>query len=1074
MSDMDEENQKEITELPVWRWRLWKVLGSVVLVFTLLLVAMPYGIGYLIKQQLIDAGASEANLQDVDFNLFTGHLVVKNLRITTPEVPGVELAHAEVDMGWRALLEKRLLIETLVISDTEIRVERLPDGSLKVTGLKVFDPSETDQAERSAVEDEAGFFSGVGINRLLLSNVVIHYSEPGLDARLKIDQMALSNIHSWQNDLKGELTFAGSLDGAPVKFESELQLFGESHSASVDLDIEGLELAGFKKYLPQSERLEGKLILKGALHGQMEDEIFTLVQEGDIGLSGLVMTPGQNQLSLAGLSWKGNVMVALPLTGEMQNLDLKVKGELGMTNLSSQLAEPDLQVNVAAIAWQGDVEQLGTSLDDLKLDGGLDISGVAVEMKGETPLSASVKNIALSQLQLRGIDQLQLGSSQLGSIQFTMMGELPLESAFGSLQLDGLKLAGNQLEQLDRLQLQQARLALSGQAPLVINVAQAALANLKAQGEESLSATDLTLQNLDMDLAGDQSLKGKLAELKAQGLLWNSGNEGGLESLSMKELQAEIAAAQGVKVVLQKLTVGQLSSRGEKIDVGKGLLEGGEVDSSDGTLRLAQFDQLQLDKLEAGMTGDLSLNALQIREWMLLAPIVESGAVEGKSAALAAKLFTLTPASFKGGNRLELGEVRVSDAHGSLTRLESGELAQLQGLDLSSGESSEPLEGATDSDKDQQASIGGDSVAPMTIAIDRFQLQGKTLFELEDHKQKPLFKAPIHINKLELVDFDTGDSSKQTTFDLQGETDTQGLFSAKGKAQFFAVEPASELSMEFEGATLRKYSSYLISAMGYQVDSGKMDAKLVLETDGKGGIKGNVDALLRHLDLSVADAEKAAAQGTVNGMGLGAALALMRDKKNNIKLSLPISGKTDDLDVGIDQVIASLVGKAVITGAMTYVKVALFPYGTALLLVDELGKVRLKPIEYPAGEIEPTEESLPYLEKVAGMLNDRPEMSLELCVFVTEEDAAALAEERVGADVEVEDKTEPKEESEKEKVESMPLISDVELLSFASQRGEQLERLLKDRYKAPAKRLLTCRPQIDSSSGAKSRVDLSM
>ncbi|MCP3667369.1 MAG: DUF748 domain-containing protein [Gammaproteobacteria bacterium] len=1071
---MDEESQKETTGLPVWRWRLWKVLGLVVLVFTLLLVAMPYGIGYLLKQQLIEAGASEVNLQDVDFNLFAGHLAVKNLRITTPELPGVELAHAEVDMGWRAILEKRLLIETLAIRDTEIQVERLPDGSLIVTGLKVFDLSEADQAESSTAVDEAGFFSGVGINQLQLSNVSIHYREPGLNTRLKIEQMVLNNIHSWQNDLAGGLTFAGSLDGAPVNFESDLQLFGESRSVSMDVDIEGLELAGYKKYLPQSERLEGKLILKGILHGQMEDEFFTLVQEGDIGLSGLVMTPGQDQLSLAGLSWKGKVMVALPLTGEMQSLHLKVKGELGMTNLSSQLAGPDLQVNVAAIAWQGDVEQLGTSLDDIKIDGGLDISEAAVEMKGETPLSVSAKDIALSQLQLRGIDQLQLGSSQLGSIQFTMMGGLPLEGAFGSLQLDGLKLAGNQLELLDRLQLEQARLALSGQVPLVINVAQAVLATLKAQGEESLSATGLTLQNLDIDLAGDQSIKGQLAELEAQGLVWSGGSEGGLESLSMKELHAEIAAAQGAKVVLQKLTVGQLTSRDEKIEIGNGLLESGEVDSSDGTLRLAQFDRLQLDKFEADTEGDLSLNALQLREWILFAPVIDSGKAERESALLGAKLFTLTPASFKGGNRLELGEVLVSDAHGSLTRLESGELAQLQGLDLSSGESSEPLDGATDSDRGQHAEIGGDSVAPMTIAIDHFQLQGKNLFELEDHKQKPAFKAPVYISKLEVVNLDSGDSSKQTTFDLQGETDTQGLFSAKGKAQFFAVEPASELSMEFEGATLRKYSSYLISAMGYQVDSGKMDAKLVLETDGKGGIKGNVDALMRHLDLSVADAEKAATQGTVNGMGLGAALALMRDKKNNIELSLPISGKTNDLDVGIDKVIASLVGKAVITGAMTYVKVALFPYGTALLLVDELGKVRLKPIEYPAGEIEPTEESLPYLEKVAGMLTDRPEMSLELCVFVTAEDGAVLAEEQVGTDAEIEDRAEPKEEADKEKEESKPMISEAELLSFASQRGEHLEQLLKDRYRVPANRLLTCRPEIDSSSGAKSRVDLSM
>ena len=113
----------------------WIVFITIPLLAAAILTAVPYGIDYAAEQYLMSHGLDVARVGDVDFNPFTGKLVLHDLRATVADTEVLYVPEATIRLHWRPLFKKRAHIEKLVIKDTKVIVDHNEKGRWRIGGL---------------------------------------------------------------------------------------------------------------------------------------------------------------------------------------------------------------------------------------------------------------------------------------------------------------------------------------------------------------------------------------------------------------------------------------------------------------------------------------------------------------------------------------------------------------------------------------------------------------------------------------------------------------------------------------------------------------------------------------------------------------------------------------------------------------------------------------------------------------------------------------------------------------------------------------------------------------------------
>jgi hypothetical protein len=339
---------------------------------------------------------------------------------------------------------------------------------------------------------------------------------------------------------------------------------------------------------------------------------------------------------------------------------------------------------------------------------------------------------------------------------------------------------------------------------------------------------------------------------------------------------------------------------------------------------------------------------------------------------------------------------------------------------------------------------------------------------LDDKTVKPPFNMRLTFTEAVMKNIDNGKIDQDSPLTIKARISKHSHISVKGTMQPFAARPTLDLVNHVDGISLPQLTPYTVAALGYALKSGHLDADSTLKIN-KGVIDSRNNLVIRGLEISPVDNESREKLDGSLSVSLDTALGMLRDKNDTIKLDLPVSGDIDSPDFEISDIINTAVSKAVMQGSMTYLKFALQPYG-ALITVAELAgeaatKVRLQPVNFEAGQAVPAGESDSYLEKVAGILEERPEINIKICGLAVAADRAAL-----GGGSAVKDAKAKTDGSDKDVV----AATDQQLLGLASKRAGFVKDRLVIKYGVTASRLVACTPEIDDSEDDDSvpRVDL--
>lgn len=246
------------------------------------------------------------------------------------------------------------------------------------------------------------------------------------------------------------------------------------------------------------------------------------------------------------------------------------------------------------------------------------------------------------------------------------------------------------------------------------------------------------------------------------------------------------------------------------------------------------------------------------------------------------------------------------------------------------------------------------------IRIDLVSLQGGTV-RISDNFIKPNYSARLD----EIGGRVSGLSSAKDTaadMELRGAYEGAPVMIA-GRLNPLTAEPTLDLKAEVRGVEMTPFSPYAGKYAGYAIDKGKLSLYLNYKIDN-----GQLNADNRIFLDQLTFGEKVESPDAT-GLPVTLAVALLKNRRGEIDINLPISGSLKDPEFSVGgivvKVIFNLLAKAITS-----------PF--ALLGSLFGGGEELSHIEFETGRAALTAASLKRLESLATALNDRPALRLEI------------------------------------------------------------------------------------------------
>ena len=298
------------------------------------------------------------------------------------------------------------------------------------------------------------------------------------------------------------------------------------------------------------------------------------------------------------------------------------------------------------------------------------------------------------------------------------------------------------------------------------------------------------------------------------------------------------------------------------------------------------------------------------------------------------------------------------------------------------------------SDNDEKAEQASE---PFEFAIDKLSYQTGKSIQYQDNSSDLSLAVDFNTIELVLQDLDSKKPDQDSKVSFSAKYGKNGLISLKGTARPMMEKQSFNLAGKIEALDLRSLSVFTREAIGHTIKTGQLDADIKLVANNS-LLDSQIDITLQHFDIeaaSVEDQEKIDAQ---LGFPLNTSLSLIKDKNNRISLSNSITGDLDSPEFELNTIIVRA-----ITTAFTETILSFYT-GFGLISLDD-GKLSLgaslkfKPVAFDTGSDDMTEAGTASLEKMAELMNERPNLYVTLCAFTNTGDRIKLVPRTAKTDI---------------------------------------------------------------------------
>jgi len=257
------------------------------------------------------------------------------------------------------------------------------------------------------------------------------------------------------------------------------------------------------------------------------------------------------------------------------------------------------------------------------------------------------------------------------------------------------------------------------------------------------------------------------------------------------------------------------------------------------------------------------------------------------------------------------------------------------------------------------------AVANNQIRVDAVTIQGGTLSFVDNHL--PQLFATTFYNLGGRISGLSSEESKFADVDLRGNLESHSPLQITGKINPLRGDLFLDMKIAFQDIELSPITPYTGTFLGYKVEKGKLFLDLKYKIDKK-----KLESENRIFVDQFTFGEKVVS-AKATSLPVKLALALLKDRKGEIHLDVPVTGRTDDPQFSVwrlvFQVLQNLLVKAVTS-----------PFALLSSMVG--GDQDLSAIQFEQGQstISPQEEKK--LDALAKVLLDRPALKIELNGYV--------------------------------------------------------------------------------------------
>ncbi|GMQ75022.1 MAG: hypothetical protein BMS9Abin01_0265 [Gammaproteobacteria bacterium] len=374
-----------------------------------------------------------------------------------------------------------------------------------------------------------------------------------------------------------------------------------------------------------------------------------------------------------------------------------------------------------------------------------------------------------------------------------------------------------------------------------------------------------------------------------------------------------------------------------------------------------------------------------------------------------------------------------------------------------------PLPGAGDGKGDEKGSSGGG------VRVATFSTRGPGRIVYIDRATEPVFREVLDPIVVAVQNLDTTLPGNVSRFRARGTSTRYAGVTVRGKLLKRVEGFDLRLKVSVKAADLPALNPYARRG-DFAITAGRGDADVDLGIED-GALSGQVQLLLSGLEA------RSAAGGNTSGridpaaLPVRTALALLRDRRGNISLTIPLQEQTDDprydfIDsfqrnfartvTAAGRVAANLPGKTLDT--------ALRLLESTVSLLPGVSAERYSPIAFADAADEFTAQPLVYLDQLGKRMRRYESLELALCGRSVARDGEAAIQPSSSLDKLFAEASrgiyrnyEPGQEG---------------LLALAEARADIVRRFLRDAQRIPERRLLSCDARIDTAPDAEPRVDL--
>lgn len=729
-------------------------------------------------------------------------------------------------------------------------------------------------------------------------------------------------------------------------------------------------------------------------------------------------------------------------TGEVGLTDVGISGDgLGRATLSR------LYVNLAISALFSkrlalqQLELQGLELDVQQTETGVwQVAGISPPTPAQTTASeveqppAEPWGIAVDQLKLVGIS-VHLSMPQLQS----------------DVRIDELRLSQLASWQPQQAAHYEAQLHID-QAPLMLSGTMQPFADTpQFAGKLELTQLPLALAAEFARDAGIENLSGELAistEFRARILAGmpavETTSELALTALTLQQgqyrMQAQRLAWRGQVNYLPPADEQDLGLRAD----GTLMLQRFVLGDEQAGLQLVQLQQLDVDTMVLGEAQQLSIKHIAFDQLELLQ--------KGEQRLLKTAAISVTDVSFDGQQHLAIKDVVLNGLAVHAVLSADGEVELVSQLQASGATQ------AQDPGSETVAATAQDEVPPFRFELARLHVADDSRLHFKDNSIDPAFEADIKPFSLTIAHVDTAALDQAMEVDLRGVINGQDQITLDASLRPFGDTLDLQAEGKITALDLPPLSPYANQAMGYYLKRGQLNSSLTASIEAD-QLDANIHVVLQKFAIEEGDPSKHKGFSDRLSMPLDAALSLLRDKHGTIELDIPVQGDISDPQFDVSQVINKALAKATKTAVTGYLALMLQPWGAMLIAADMLsdaGSVSLQPLVFPPGETGLGREQQDYLVKIAALMQQRPEISLNICGVASQQDRQALLALRQQSEqgqASSSDNTPPADEA----------IDNQQLLDLAMQRARQVKAQLIERG-IEAGRLFTCQPDMQNAA----------